>query len=430
VKVLQFIIESFNHYGYIVLLVALILELIAFPLPGEVLMTYCGFVIYTGKMSWAISILMAALGAIIGITFSYFIGSTLGISFFEKYGHYVHINKNRLDKISAWFEKYGNKLLIIAYFIPGVRHITGYFSGITKISYKKFAINAYLGAFIWTSTFISLGKIIGSNWEKYHLLLKNYLLIGSLIIAVIIIMIYLYRSHKQRIYKFILNTIDNSFRIFHSFGRIKALIATVSVLFLVFSALVIGIIQDYLAKEFSEFDEISRYILVHIFGERWEHTMKLFSNISNMYVLVAILIIAVIWIMIKGDNKALEIKFLSTTFLGASLLGAILKNLFHRLGPTGNLYTFPSSETIGSTVIYGFLAYLLIRHSKKNWVKSFITSVYLSICLLSGLSIVYFNIQYPSDVAAGYEFGLLWLCLSIIVLEVYRILPEIYNSKS
>jgi len=132
--------------------------------------------------------------------------------------------------------------------------------------------------------------------------------------------------------------------------------------------------------------------------------------------------------MIKENDKALEIKFLSTSFLGASLLGIVLKNLFHRLGPTGNLYTFPSSETIVSTVIYGFLAYLLIRHSKKNWVRSLITSVYLCICLLSGLNIVYFNIQYPSDVVAGYEFGLLWLCLSIIILEVYRILPKIYNS--
>ena len=202
VNILKFVIELFNNYGYIVLLIALMLELIAFPLPGEALMTYCGYVIYEGKMSLTISILIATFGVGIGITLSYFIGKILGRSFFERHGHYIHMDKNRLDKISIWFEKYGNKLLVVAYFIPGVRHVTGYFSGITDVSYKKFAVNAYIGAFIWTTTFISLGEFFGINFGRYHGLFKKYLLIGSLVSAVIIIIIYLYKNHKEKIFKF------------------------------------------------------------------------------------------------------------------------------------------------------------------------------------------------------------------------------------
>ena len=205
VNVLKVVIELFNNYGYIVLLIALMLELIAFPLPGEALMTYCGYVIYEGKMSLTISILIATFGVCIGITLSYFIGKILGRSFFEKHGHYIHMDKNRLDKISIWFEKYGNKLLVVAYFIPGVRHVTGYFSGITNISYKKFAVNAYIGAFIWTTTFISLGDFFGINLGRYHGPFKKYLLIGSLIATVIIIIIYFYKTHKEKIFKFVIS---------------------------------------------------------------------------------------------------------------------------------------------------------------------------------------------------------------------------------
>ena len=61
VRVLNFIIGLFNHYGYMVLFVSLLLELIAFPLPGEPLMTYCGYVIYMNKMSWPISIIVATI---------------------------------------------------------------------------------------------------------------------------------------------------------------------------------------------------------------------------------------------------------------------------------------------------------------------------------------------------------------------------------
>lgn len=246
----------FNHYGYTVLLIALMLELIAFPLPGEALMTYCGYVIYQQKMSWSISILVSTLGVSIGITLSYFIGKVLGMTFFEKHGHYIHIDKNRLDNMSRWFEKYGNKLLIIAYFIPGVRHVTGYFSGVTKVSYRKFAVNAYLGAFIWTATFISFGKVLGVNWKIYHNLLRKYLLIISLIIAIIIIIIYLYKTHKQKIYDFTIKILSNNLKVFHSLRKIKVAMAGIALSFLIFLALVIGVIQDYSSHEFSEFDEI------------------------------------------------------------------------------------------------------------------------------------------------------------------------------
>lgn len=422
---MQFIINLFNHYGYIVLLIALMLELLAFPLPGEALMTYCGYVIYEQKMNLFLSILVSAIGTSIGITLSYLIGRALGISFFEKYGHIIHLDKKRLDKISLWFQGYGNKLLIIAFFIPGVRHITGYFSGITKISYKRFALNAYFGAFIWTTTFISLGKVLGANWEKYHSLMKKYLLIGSIVIAIIVVLVYLYRNYKQKIYTAAFEMLNNGLKIFHSLGRIKALIAGITVLFLVFSALVIGLIQDFLAHEFNEFDEVAKYLVVHIFNENWLNIMKIFNNLSNKYVLISVFIITAALIIIKGINKLHEIKFLSISFLGAGVLNYLLRIAFHRIGPIGTKFTFPSGEVLMTVVVYGYLAYMILKYIKKAWINAVIVSSYFVICIALGLSMVYFNLQYPSDIVAGYEFGVVWLSLNLVLLEVFRILPSI-----
>lgn len=425
VSILNFIIDLFNHYGYVVLFVSLLLELIAFPLPGEPLMTYCGYIIYTNKMSWSISIIVASVGTITGITISYFIGKVLGTSFFEKHGHYIHLDKKRIDKTSKWFQEYGNKLLLMAYFIPGIRHITGYFSGMTKISYKKFAVSAYVGAFIWTTTFISLGTVLGANWEKYHSLLKRYLVIISVIIAMIIVIVYIYRNYKQRIQEWVISILKNSLKIFHSFGEIKILIAGIAALLLIFSALIIGIIQDYIANEFGEFDEIGKYIVGRIFDERWNNSMKIFNSMSNIYILSMVVIITGIWIFLKSINKAREIQFLLISSLGGKLLDIILKNVFHRLGPPGNIYTFPSSEVLMSVIVYGFFVYMMLKKSKKALISSIIIGTYLSICFLIGLSAVYLNLQYPSDVAAGFEFGMVWLSLSIILLEVYGALAKI-----
>ena len=54
---MNFITELLNQYGYVVLYLALLLELLGLPLPGEILMTYCGFLVLQGKLNFIICIL-------------------------------------------------------------------------------------------------------------------------------------------------------------------------------------------------------------------------------------------------------------------------------------------------------------------------------------------------------------------------------------
>lgn len=162
-----------DQYGYVLLFIALLLELLALPLPGELIMSYTGFLVYQGHLGWFTSIFVAGVGSSIGMTIAYWIGRKYGTVFFEKYGRKFHLGPERLENTSKWFSKYGNKLLIIAYFIPGIRHFTGYFSGITHLKFRTYALYAYSGAFIWVATFISLGKVLGPKWSNSMHPLKN-----------------------------------------------------------------------------------------------------------------------------------------------------------------------------------------------------------------------------------------------------------------
>lgn len=182
-----------DKYGYIILFISLFFELLALPLPGEILMSYCGFVVFQGKLNLTLCIIISTLGVISGVTLSYLIGKKVGVKFFNKYGQYIHLGPEKLEKVDKWFDKYGNKLLIVTYFIPGIRHITGYTAGTTNLSYKKFAINAYLGAFIWVTTFIVLGKVLGDNWNSLHRYIEKYLILGFFIL-IVIILIYIFKQ--------------------------------------------------------------------------------------------------------------------------------------------------------------------------------------------------------------------------------------------
>ncbi|OIK09944.1 hypothetical protein BIV60_22635 [Bacillus sp. MUM 116] len=212
-----------DQFGYIVLFVALLLELIAVPLPGELLMCYSGFLVYQGHLNWWLSIVVAGVGACIGMTISYWVGYKLGTPFFDKYGHRFHMGKDRIENISSWFNKYGNKLLILAYFIPGVRHITGYFSGITKLPFRTYAGFAYTGAFLWVAVFITIGKILGPQWELFHTLIKKYLLIGIVVAVCILAVIYLYKKYKGKLKNAALKIGKRTLAIFRSFNQVEVL---------------------------------------------------------------------------------------------------------------------------------------------------------------------------------------------------------------
>ena len=115
----------------------------------------------------------------------------------EKYGKYIHLTPENLEKVHKWFDNYGNYQIVFAYFIPGIRHITGYFSGITKISFIKFVVNAYFGALIWTTTFITFGKILGYKWETIHTNLPKYFVITGVMLIFALFLIYYFKNHKH-----------------------------------------------------------------------------------------------------------------------------------------------------------------------------------------------------------------------------------------
>lgn len=422
-----FIKGLMDQYGYLVLFLSLMLELVAVPIPVEVLMSYSGFLVYEGKMDWILSIVMAGLGSCAGMTIAYLIGNKLGAPFFHKYGHHIHLGPDRLDKIGKWFTKYGNKVLIIGYFIPGVRHVTAYFSGISKVTFRDFAIYAYIGAFIWASTFISLGKVLGPKWTMFHGPIKNYLIISGTILAVMILGIYLYRNYKEAIFKTTKKTLEKMVQTFHSLRRVRALILVSAVVFLGLFLFMLSFIQDYLGNEFTQFDTIALFLVSVVLRGIWPTWMKSITLIASFKVLLVLVFITLIWIWMKGKNRSLEGIVLLFIFFGEEILEAGLRYLFQHIGSIGStltriIYALPNEQSFLSIAVFGMIGFLLIRHSKNVWSYVVIPLVILSLSIIIGINIIIFGADYPSDVIAGYVFGGVWLSLNIMMLEIFRFL--------
>jgi membrane protein DedA with SNARE-associated domain len=191
------IFHYITAHGYITIWTAFFFELLAVPLPGETIMTYVGYLVYLKKLSWVISIMAVTLGAMTGITVSYYVGSKVGSPLIHKYGRYIHVNPERFDKASHWFDLHGNKILIAAYFVPGLRHISGYMAGILKMPFRLFALNAYLGALLYATVFVSLGKYLGPNWKKLFALFRSHISLAAGIL-ILVSVIYLAWKYKKQ----------------------------------------------------------------------------------------------------------------------------------------------------------------------------------------------------------------------------------------
>jgi membrane protein DedA with SNARE-associated domain len=157
--------ETFVHllmeYGSICLFILLVLGIIALPIPEETLLVFSGALMSKGILNVHSTILAAAAGSLIGITLSYLMGWTGGYYFFHKYGGWMGITAKRLETAKEWFNHYGKWSLFVGYFIPGVRHFTGFTAGTTGVEYHHFALFAYTGGIVWITTFLSLGYYFG-----------------------------------------------------------------------------------------------------------------------------------------------------------------------------------------------------------------------------------------------------------------------------
>lgn len=432
---MQFLTDLIEHYGYVILFLSPMLELIALPIPGEFLMGYAGVLVFQEKLSWIPSIVLAGLGSCTGMTISYWIGYKLGAPFFHKHGHRIHMGPDRLEKMSNWFGNYGNKLLVIAYFIPGVRHFTGYFSGITHISFRAYALYAYIGAFIWTGTFISLGKLLGPQWEQFHTSLKKYFFVGSVIVILFFVIIYILKKYKLKIKETIMAGLGKGAQRIHSLRRLRLLIAIIAVLFLAFVLFMSSLTENYLNNEFKQFDTIVITLVTLIFDERWESWMRFFGLFASIKGSIPLIVLTFIWILLKTKDRILEISFLLIVVIGGEIFEEGIRRVFHHLQPVHPpltkqiLYSFPSEQSITTFILFGFFAYLFVRHSKKIWIQTLVSILIFILIILIGLSRIYLMQQYPSDVVAGYTFGGVWLSLNILVLEIFRFSNRLNRLK-
>ncbi|KEO83112.1 DedA family protein [Tumebacillus flagellatus] len=193
------ILHFIAKYGYYALFAALVTGIVGLPVPDEILLTFSGFLVSVGRFRFAWVLLVAFAGSVVGMSISFWIGHRFGLPLLETYGRKIHITPERLHSVERWFNRFGKFAVPVGYFIPGVRHLTAYFTGISKWPYSTFLLYAALGGLLWSSTFLTIGVFVGHRWRLVTLYLHKYLLAAGLLLLVAAALVWWVRRRRSKI---------------------------------------------------------------------------------------------------------------------------------------------------------------------------------------------------------------------------------------
>jgi membrane protein DedA with SNARE-associated domain len=187
-----------GQYGYSSLFSLLALGIIGLPVPDETLLTLAGLLVSRGELRFWPTLGSATMGAICGITVSWFLGRSLGIALVRRPSRIIPVDETRLEKTRLWFQRYGKWALMLGYFIPGVRHLVAFVAGSSKLPLSTFAMFAYTGALVWAAAFISSGYYLGSNQQNVRRIVEEHVFM-TLSLLVLGVLTYLtWRTWKRR----------------------------------------------------------------------------------------------------------------------------------------------------------------------------------------------------------------------------------------
>jgi membrane protein DedA with SNARE-associated domain len=166
-------------HGYGALYLLLALGVVGLPIPDETLLIFTGVLISRGTLHPLGAFAAAVAGAWTGISGSYLLGRTLGVSAVHRYGRYIHFTEDRLAYMHRWFDRIGHWTLVVGYYIIGVRHFTAVVAGMSRVAYTTFIAYAWTGGALWVATFLTLGYFVGENWRQVAELIHRYVAYAS-----------------------------------------------------------------------------------------------------------------------------------------------------------------------------------------------------------------------------------------------------------
>lgn len=198
----EIIISIMNQFGYLGIMLLIMIENIFPPIPSEIILCFGGFMTTSTKLTIIGVVISATIGSVLGAIILYFIGKILNkerlIKIISgKIGKILRLKEKDIEMADRWFDTKGAKTVFICRFIPIVRSLISIPAGMSEMPFFKFLILTTLGTAIWNTVLTILGSITGENWPMIVGIIDKYANITLIILIIIFIIGITYFYYKR-----------------------------------------------------------------------------------------------------------------------------------------------------------------------------------------------------------------------------------------
>jgi membrane protein DedA with SNARE-associated domain len=187
-----------EHFGLWAILLLVLVEDFGIPVPGETVLIAGAIFAGSGRLNVVAVAVVGFVAAVVGDNIGYAIGRFGGRALVDRWGKYVFLTPERLDKAEAFFDRHGAKIITIARFIEGLRQANGIIAGITHMHWLRFIAFNALGAALWVGTWVSVGYFAGQHITTIYNAITTYSLYAAIAAVVAIAAFVVYRLRKRR----------------------------------------------------------------------------------------------------------------------------------------------------------------------------------------------------------------------------------------
>jgi membrane protein DedA with SNARE-associated domain len=195
--------NALDAYGYLAVALFIMIESSGIPFPGETMLLLASFyAAVSHQLQIPLVIVCAALGAIVGDNIGYFVGRTGGRAIVERYGKYVFIKPEHLQRAEVYFAKHGNKTVFFGRFIAILRAWAAFLAGVNHMHWRTFLFYNAAGGILWATIYGTLGYVAGrffhDNFAQVERIATTLGWLGTgLIVIVVLGVLIVFRLHKR-----------------------------------------------------------------------------------------------------------------------------------------------------------------------------------------------------------------------------------------
>ena len=198
--VIPFLTSLYGAVGYLGVVVAMTIESAMVPLPSELTLPFGGFLVSDPsqlepltRQPWAfwLVVLAAVVGNTLGSLIAYAIGAWGGRPLLERYGRYLLIRTEEIDRADDFFARHGRSTVFVGRLLPVVRTFISFPAGVTRMPLVPFITYSTLGAVLWSAVLVFAGLQLGVHWEDIRHALQPFdLLLAVLAVVAVVLFVW------------------------------------------------------------------------------------------------------------------------------------------------------------------------------------------------------------------------------------------------